>query len=59
MTTPELSFATSADRISALTGILLYLGSPSAHRQIAAHLELERHRFDLTLQKDLLWEQDG
>lgn len=34
-----------------LTGSLLYLGSPSAHEQIAADLELEPHRFDLTLRK--------
>src|ERR1700719_2439005 len=41
-----------------LTGSLLYLGSPSAHEQIAADLELERHRFDLTLRKEILWESE-
>ena len=41
-----------------LTGTLLYLGSPSAHEQIAADLQLERHRFDLTLRKEILWESE-
>jgi hypothetical protein len=41
-----------------LTGSLLYLGSPSAHEQIAADLELEPHRFDLTLRKEILWESE-
>lgn len=36
-----------------LTGTLLYMGSPSAHEQIAADLELEPHRFDLTLRKEI------
>jgi hypothetical protein len=41
-----------------LTGSLLCLGSPSAHEQIAADLELEPHRFDLTLRKEILWESE-
>ena len=41
-----------------LTGTLLYMGSPSAHEQIAADLELEPHRFDLTLRKEILWESE-
>lgn len=41
-----------------LTGTLLYLGSPSAHEQIAADLELDPHRFDLTLRKEILWESE-
>jgi hypothetical protein len=41
-----------------LTGSLLYLGSPGAHEKIAAHLELERNRFDLTLRKEILWESE-
>jgi hypothetical protein len=36
-----------------LTGSLLYVGSPSAHEQIAADLELESHQFDLTLRKEI------
>ena len=39
-----------------LTGSLLYLGSPSAHKLIAADLELDPRRFDLTLRKEILWE---
>jgi hypothetical protein len=41
-----------------LTGSLLYVGSPSAHEQIAAVLELERHGFDLRLRKEILWESE-
>jgi len=41
-----------------LTGTALYMGSPSAHEQIAADLELEPHRFDLTLRKEILWESE-
>ena len=41
-----------------LTGTPTYLGSPSAHEQIAADLELEPHRFDLTLRKEILWESE-
>jgi hypothetical protein len=41
-----------------LTGSLLYVGSPSAHEQIAADLGLERHRFDLRLRKEILWESE-
>ncbi|MGV0675839.1 GIY-YIG nuclease family protein [Mycolicibacterium fortuitum] len=41
-----------------LTGTLLYLGSPSAHAQIAADLELDGHRFELTLCKEILWESE-
>ena len=41
-----------------LTGSLLYVGSPSAHEQIAADLELESHQFDLTLRKEILWESE-
>jgi hypothetical protein len=39
-----------------LTGSLLYLGSPSAHKRIAADLELDPRRVDLTLRKEILWE---
>ena len=39
-----------------LTGSLLYLGSPSAHKRIAADLELDPRRFDPTLRKEILWE---
>jgi hypothetical protein len=39
-----------------LTGSLLYLGSPSAAQQIAEDLDLDDHRFDLTLRKAILWE---
>ncbi|POX90632.1 hypothetical protein C3477_06750 [Mycobacterium kansasii] len=41
-----------------LTGTLLYMGSPSAHKQIAADLGLEPHRFDVTLRKEILWESE-
>jgi hypothetical protein len=41
-----------------LTGTLLYMGSPSAHKQIAADLGLESNRFDLTLRKEILWESE-
>jgi len=37
-----------------LTGTLLYVGSPSAREQIAA--DLDAHRLDLTLRKEILWE---
>jgi hypothetical protein len=41
-----------------LTGTLLYMGSPSAYKQIAADLELDEHRFDLALRKEILWESE-
>ena len=41
-----------------LTGTLLYFGSPSAHEQIAADLDLDGHRIELTLRKDILWESE-
>jgi len=37
-----------------LTGTLLYIGSPRAGEQIAADLDLEPHRFELTLRKEIL-----
>lgn len=42
-----------------LTGTLLYMGSPSAHEQIAADLELDQHRFNVTLRKEILWESES
>ena len=39
-----------------LTGSLLYFGSPSASQQIAEDLDLDNHRFDLTLRKEILWD---
>jgi hypothetical protein len=36
-----------------LTGTLPYMGSPSAQEQIAADLDLEPHRFELTLRKEI------
>lgn len=41
-----------------LTGSLLYLGSPSASQQIAEDLDLDDHRFELTLRKEILWESE-
>lgn len=41
-----------------LTGSLLYLGSPSASQQIAEDLDLNEHRFELTLRKEVLWESE-
>lgn len=41
-----------------LTGTLLYFGSPSAHKQIAADLGLDGHRLELTLRKEILWESE-
>jgi hypothetical protein len=41
-----------------LTGSLLQLGSPSGWRQIAEDLDLDDHRFDLTLRKEVLWESE-
>jgi hypothetical protein len=41
-----------------LTGSLLYLGSPSAWQQIAEDLDLDDHRFELTLRKEILWESE-
>jgi hypothetical protein len=41
-----------------LTGTLLYFGSPSAHEQIAADLDLDGHRLELTLHKEILWESE-
>ncbi len=39
-----------------LTGSLLYVGIPRAHAQIAA--DLDDHRLDLTLRKEILWESE-
>ena len=39
-----------------LTGSLLYVGSPTARQQIAD--DLEAHRHDLTLRKEILWESE-
>lgn len=41
-----------------LTGSVLYLGSPSAHEQIAADHKLQASRFELTLRKEILWESE-
>jgi hypothetical protein len=41
-----------------LTGNLLYFGSPSAHEQIAADLDLDGHRIELTMRKEILWESE-
>lgn len=41
-----------------LTGTLLYFGSPSACEQIAADLNLDGHRLELTLCKEILWESE-
>jgi hypothetical protein len=41
-----------------LTGSLLYLGSPSAHKQIADDLQLEPQRFELTRRKEILWDSE-
>ena len=41
-----------------LTGTLLYFGSPSAHKQIAADLGLDGHRLELTFRKEILWESE-
>jgi hypothetical protein len=41
-----------------LTGTFLYFGSPSAHEQIAADHQLDRHRLELTLRKEILWESE-
>lgn len=41
-----------------LTGTALYMGSPSAYKQIVADLELEPNRFELTLRKEILWESE-
>ena len=41
-----------------LTGSLLYRGSPRASQQIAEDLDLDDHRFDLTLRKEILWESE-
>ena len=38
-----------------LTGTALYMGSPSAYAQIVADLELEPHRFEPTLRKEIMW----
>ncbi|WP_166906251.1 GIY-YIG nuclease family protein [Mycobacterium sp. DL440] len=42
-----------------LTGMQLYMGSPSAHERIVADLDLDRLRFDLTLRKEILWESES
>jgi len=39
-----------------LTGTLLYVGSPGAKETIAA--DLDEHRLDLTLRKEVLWESE-
>ena len=39
-----------------LTGSLLYVGSPSNVEQIAA--DLDPHRLELTLRKEILWESE-
>lgn len=39
-----------------LTGSLLHLGIPKAHARIAA--DLDDHRLDLTLRKEILWESE-
>ncbi|HYB38808.1 MAG TPA: hypothetical protein VEF72_25835 [Mycobacterium sp.] len=41
-----------------LTRTILYFGSPSAHEQIAADLDIEAHRLELTLRKEILWESE-
>jgi hypothetical protein len=41
-----------------LTGTILYFGSPSAHEQIAADFDIEAHRLELTLRKEILWESE-
>ena len=41
-----------------LTGTLLYFGSPSVHKQIAADLDLDGHHLELTLRKEILWESE-
>ena len=41
-----------------LTGSLLYLGSPSVSQQIAEDLDLDDHRFELTLRKEIVWESE-
>lgn len=39
-----------------LTESLLYVGSPGVREQIAA--DLDAHRLDLTLRKEILWESE-
>ena len=39
-----------------LIGLLLNVGSPSARERIAA--DLDAHRLDLTLRKEILWESE-
>ena len=39
-----------------LIGMLLNVGSPSARERIAA--DLDAHRLDLTLRKQILWESE-
>jgi len=41
-----------------LTGTALYMGSPWAYVQIVADLDLDSHRFELTLRKEILWESE-
>jgi hypothetical protein len=41
-----------------LTGTLVYFGSPSAHEQIAADLNLDGRRLELNLRKKILWESE-
>jgi hypothetical protein len=41
-----------------LTGTPLYFGSPSAYERICADLDLEGHRIELTLRKEILWESE-
>ena len=39
-----------------LIGMLINVGSPSARERIAA--DLDAHRLDLTLRKEILWESE-
>lgn len=41
-----------------LTGSPLYLGSPSAGAKIAADLDLDPNRLELTLRKEVRWESE-
>ena len=41
-----------------LTGSVLYMGSPSAARRVAEDLDLDDHRFDMRLRKEILWESE-
>jgi hypothetical protein len=41
-----------------LTGTLTYFGSPSAKAKARIVADLEAHRLDLTVRKQILWESD-